>query len=143
MLFGFLIVLYVFVCIFLCLLVLVQSDKGGGINGTLGGGMSNASALLGAQDTANILTRATTIFASGFMVLCIVISLVVAHGVNNHATRSALQQRAEKLGKFAPSSILQQPLNLDDKGTGDEAQLPLTPLEDNGAQSSEEQVPAK
>jgi preprotein translocase subunit SecG len=108
-LFGVLIVLYVLVCLILCLLVLIQSDKGGGISSTLGGGFSSASNLLGAQDTANILTRGTTIFAGVFMGLCIIISLFVAgHAANNtQDSGSLLRQRAEQQGQqYAPSNIL-------------------------------------
>lgn len=135
MLFGFLVTLYVIVCLFLCLLVLIQSDKGGGLSGALGGGMSNASALLGTQDTANILTKATSVSATLFMVLCIVISLVVARGVVNQGSRSALQERAEKVGQYAPASILQQGLILDgEEGGGDAGMLlPLEPLEDEAS----------
>ncbi len=105
MLFGALVVLFVIVCILLCLVVLIQSDKGGGISGALGGGLSNASALLGTQDTANILTRATTILATAYMVLCIVISLFVAGAASRSGGKSMLQERAEKYE--APASILQ------------------------------------
>ncbi|MBD3239254.1 MAG: preprotein translocase subunit SecG [Chitinivibrionales bacterium] len=106
MLFGALVVLFVIVCILLCLVVLIQSDKGGGISGALGGGLSGASALLGTQDTANILTRATTILATAYMVLCIVISLFVAGTVGGGpAGKSMLKERAEKYE--APASILQ------------------------------------
>lgn len=106
MLFGALVVLFVIVCILLCLVVLIQSDKGGGISGALGGGLSSASALLGTQDTANILTRATTILATAYMVLCIVISLFVAGSVTRAgAGKSILKERAEKYE--APASILQ------------------------------------
>jgi len=108
MLFGIVLFIYVIVCIFLCLLVLVQSDKGGGISSTLGGGFASANTLLGAQDTANILTRGTTIFASAFMILCIILSLVLGHGAAGKVDRSALKARAEKMVNYAPSSILDE-----------------------------------
>jgi preprotein translocase subunit SecG len=106
MILGIFVVLYVIVCIFLVLLVLIQSDKGGGISGAIGGGLSGANALLGTQDTANILTRATTIFASSFMVLCIIIFLMVAH-TGKRQEKSVLKERAEKQQNFNPSSVLQ------------------------------------
>jgi preprotein translocase subunit SecG len=106
MILGIIVVLYVIVCIFLVLLVLIQSDKGGGISGAIGGGLSGANALLGTQDTANILTRATTIFASSFMVLCIIIFLMVAH-TGKRQEKSVLKERAEKQQNYNPSSVLQ------------------------------------
>ena len=106
MIFGILLFIFVVVCIFLCLLILIQSDKGGGISGAIGGGFASASNLLGSQDTANILTRATTIFASVFLGLCLILSVFLSHPTGNQ-TKSALKERAEKQGTYSPSSVLQ------------------------------------
>ncbi len=107
-LFGLFIVIYVFVCIILIFLVLIQSDKGGGISGAIGGGLSGANALLGTQDTANILTKGTTWFAGTYMALCIVISVFLSHGVSNTAEKSLLKKRAESQEQsFSPASALQ------------------------------------
>ncbi|MBN1307086.1 MAG: preprotein translocase subunit SecG [Chitinispirillaceae bacterium] len=105
MFFGLLVVLFVIVCIFLCLLILIQSDKGGGISGAIGGGLGGASSLLGTQDTANILTRGTTIFAAAFFLLCIAMSFVVRNR-NVSVNKSLLKERAEKQQNFSPSSVL-------------------------------------
>jgi preprotein translocase subunit SecG len=107
-LFGIVIFVYVIVCLFLCLLVLIQSDKGGGISGALGGGLAGASSLLGTQDTKNILTRGTTLFATLFMGLSILISLVLAHGAAESRQKSVLKDRAEKQESYSPASILQE-----------------------------------
>lgn len=107
MLFGITIVIFVIVCLFLILLVLVQSDKGGGISGAIGGGLSGASNLLGAQDTANILTRGTTIFAISYMVLCIVLSLFLTKmAAGSESVKSDLKKRAETQS-FSPASVLE------------------------------------
>ncbi len=106
MLFGFLVVIFVIVCVFLCLLILIQSDKGGGISGAIGGGLGGTNSLLGTQDTANILTRGTAIFGAAFMVLCIAMSFVV--GKQNVAgQKSILQERAQKQQSYSPSSVLE------------------------------------
>jgi len=105
MLFGILVVIFVIVCLFLCLLILIQSDKGGGISGALGGGLGGASSLLGTQDTANILTRFTTIFATVFFLLCIVMSFAMGKQ-SVSANKSLLQKRAEKQQDYSPSSVL-------------------------------------
>lgn len=105
MLFGFLIVIFVFVCVFLCLLILIQSDKGGGISGAIGGGLGGASSLLGTQDTANILTRGTAIFGAAFLILCILLSFTMSkQGIADQ--KSLLQQRAQKQQSFSPASVL-------------------------------------
>jgi preprotein translocase subunit SecG len=106
MLFGIAIVLFVIVCIFLTLLILIQSDKGGGISGALGGGFSSATNLLGSQDTANILTRATSISAGIFLGLCLILSIFLSHPTSSQV-KSALKARAEKQGSYSPSSVLQ------------------------------------
>jgi preprotein translocase subunit SecG len=105
MLFAFLVIIFIIVCLLLSLLILIQSDKGGGISGAIGGGLGGASNLLGTQDTANILTRGTTIFASLFFLLCIVMSFVLSKQ-NVSVSKSLLQERAEKQRNFSPSSVL-------------------------------------
>lgn len=107
MLFGLVVVVFVIVCIFLCLLVLIQSDKGGGISGTLGGGFSGANALLGAQDTANILTKGTTIFAGVYMGLCLLMTVILAFSHRNASEeKSIMKTRAEKQESYSPASVL-------------------------------------
>lgn len=105
MLFAFLVIVFIIVCLLLCLLILIQSDKGGGISGAIGGGLGGASNLLGTQDTANILTRGTTIFATVFFLLCIAMSLVLSRQAVT-VNKSLLQERAEKQQNFSPSSVL-------------------------------------
>ena len=106
MLFGIGLVLFVIVCVFLCLLILIQSDKGGGISGALGGGFSSATNLLGSQDTANILTRATAISAGIYLGLCLLLSIFLSHPTGAQV-KSALKERAEKQGNYSPASALQ------------------------------------
>ena len=105
--YGIVVVIFVIVCILLCILVLIQSDKGGGISGAIGGSLSGASTLLGTQDTANILTRGTTIFAVAYMVLCIVLSLGLTRLAATKQEESLLKKRAETgVESFEPSSAL-------------------------------------
>jgi preprotein translocase subunit SecG len=132
MLFGIVLILFLIVCIFLILLVLIQSDKGGGISGAIGGGLSGASTLLGTQDTANILTRGTTIFAVGYMVLCIVLSLFLSR-MAAPTVKSELKKMAETQS-FSPSSVLQGAALPIIEGEGEAPaqgeDLPLLPQED-------------
>ena len=108
MLFGIAVFVYTIVCILLCLLVLIQSDKGGGLSSAMGGGLSGATSLLGAQDTANILTRATTGFAIAFMVLCIAITLLTTRaGGRGAVPESVLKERAQQQ-EYTPASALRE-----------------------------------
>lgn len=120
MLFGIVVVLFVLVCLLLIGTVIIQSDKGGGISGAIGGGLSGANQLLGTQDTANILTRATTVLAISFMVLCIILSLFLSR-TTIQTEKSELKKRAEEVQQYSPSSAL---------GGGGGA-LPIKPLEQN------------
>lgn len=66
LLLGFLIVLEIIVSVLLILVVLVQPSKsGGGLGGAIGGGMGEQ--LFGAR-TGNVLTRATIVLATVFLV---------------------------------------------------------------------------
>jgi preprotein translocase subunit SecG len=127
-LFGVLVFVFVIVCVMLCLLILIQSDKGGGISGAIGGGLGGANSLLGTQDTANILTRGTAIFAGAFLVLCIVMSMVVGNQ-NVSTQRSLLKDRAQKQQNYSPSSILgNKALPLQQSGQGAaKSALPVAP----------------
>lgn len=105
MLFGILVFLFVIVCIFLVFLILIQSDKGGGISGAIGGSLGGASNLLGTQDTANILTKGTAIFGGTFLVLCVLMSFVMSQNKNT-SNASILHEKASKEKKYSPASAL-------------------------------------
>ena len=67
-----LVILYVFVCIFLILVVLLQQGKGADLAGAFGGGGSQTS--FGPRGGANIMHRLTT----GFFVVFVVLSMALA-----------------------------------------------------------------
>lgn len=105
MLFAILVFFFIIVCIFLVFLILIQSDKGGGISGAIGGSLGGASNLLGTQDTANILTKGTAIFGGVFLLLCVLMSLTLSQQ-NNSAKASILQEKIAKEKKYSPASAL-------------------------------------
>src|SRR5579883_1741617 len=65
MLTTFLDIVHVFVCLFLMLVVLLQQGKGGGMGAAFGGGA--AQQVFGGRGAGNILTRATAICATIFI----------------------------------------------------------------------------
>lgn len=65
--FAFLSVIYVLVCLFLILVVLLQAGKGGGMGSAFGGGSSQT--VFGGAGAGNFLTRLTWISAVLFMLL--------------------------------------------------------------------------
>jgi preprotein translocase subunit SecG len=98
MLFAILLVLFLLVCVFLCLIILIQSDKGGGLSGAIGG-LSGASGFLGTQDTANVLTKGTYVMGSVFLVLCVLMTLFAPGGGGE---KGKLQTEAERVSAVTP-----------------------------------------
>ena len=85
-------ILHVIVCGLLVLAVLMQSGKGGGLAGAIGGGMSSSS-VLGGRSATTFLSKATTVLAVAFMLSCLVQAIIVrsANTVPTTATERAMQ----------------------------------------------------
>ncbi len=71
-------------------MILLQSGKGGGLAGSLGGGVSTA--MFGGQGADKVMTRLTTGLAAAFMVLAILIS--IASSPDLAEQDSVVRQRA-------------------------------------------------
>ncbi len=69
-------VLYVPVCLFLILVVLLQTGKRADLAGAFGGGGSQTA--FGARGAATLLTKVTTIAAITFMLLALTLSIIVS-----------------------------------------------------------------
>ena len=102
--FGILLFLFIIVCVLVCLVILIQSDKGGGISGAIGG-LSGASNFLGTQDTANVLTKGTYVLGSIFLVLCVLMTFFVPGGGSGSVPKSDMQKRAEKVQTVTPTPV--------------------------------------
>ena len=74
MVYGLFILLHVLVSAFLIIVILLQSGRGGGLAGSLGGGVSTA--MFGGQGADKLMTRLTTGLAAAFMILAIIISIL-------------------------------------------------------------------
>lgn len=92
MLLGFLIFLHVVVCILLIIVVLLQASKGGGLSGAFGGLGTTATTILGGRGTATFLSKATSVLAALFMLLCL--AIVFSTGLNKPT--SAVQEELKK-----------------------------------------------
>ena len=65
------IIFHVIICVSLVLVVLMQSSKGEGLDGSaFGGGGSMGGAVFGGRGAASFLSRATTVLAVVFMLNC-------------------------------------------------------------------------
>jgi preprotein translocase subunit SecG len=69
-----LIILYVLVCLFLIMVVLLQQGKGADLAGAFGGGGSQTS--FGPRGTTNIMHRMTTGAFVLFVVLCLTLTIL-------------------------------------------------------------------
>ena len=70
--------IYVFVCLFLLVVVLLQQGKGGDIAAAFGG--SGSQAAFGARAGATVLTRATTVVGALFMIGAMVLAILGQRG---------------------------------------------------------------
>jgi preprotein translocase subunit SecG len=69
----FLTVVYVLVCIFLILVVLLQAGRGGGMGTAFGG---SSQTVFGGAGAGNFLTRLTVVMAAAFMILSATLSFL-------------------------------------------------------------------
>ena len=87
--YTFLVGLEILISILLVLVVLMQNSKGGGLAGSFGGG--NIGTVFGVRRTSDFLTRATTILATVFIVLTLVINIFFLPGKGKSAKESVIQ----------------------------------------------------
>ena len=106
--FGFLIGLEIFASILLIIVVLMQASKGGGLAGTFGGGTMGT--MFGVRRTADILSKATTVFAVIFIGLSLIINLFFLP--NKGSTRESVIQRGTQ--QSVPPPIPPQALENND-----------------------------
>ena len=78
-------IVHISICLFLVLAVLLQAGKGGGLAGSIGGGMASSS-VLGGRTASTFLTKATAILATAFMVSCLVQSVAFQTGSSSPTT---------------------------------------------------------
>lgn len=95
----FLVIMFVIACFAMIVTILLQSSKGQGLAGTFGG--AGASAVFGGRGAATFLSKATTILAISYVVLCLLIGYFYKQQ-SESARESLIQQEAA--GQAAPVS---------------------------------------
>src|SRR4029453_7406313 len=78
MLYYLLTFLYVFVCMVLLLVILLQQGKGGDMASAFGGGSSQTA--FGARGGATLLSKITTVFAVLFMIGALALAIIGQRG---------------------------------------------------------------
>lgn len=110
--YGFLLTLIVLDGIFLSVVILLQSGKGGGLAAMGGSGTAMTDGILGGRQATTVLTRATWTSGTLFMVLALVLSIMSSRSA---APASVIQVDAPS-ALPAPEPVL--------PGVGDDAGAP-------------------
>lgn len=97
------IVLYIFVCFFLILVVLLQQGKGADIAGAFGGGGSQTA--FGARGATTLLHKLTTGAFVGFIVLALLLTVLEARPRSSVVKTLPAKAATQK----APAPPVQQP----------------------------------
>jgi preprotein translocase subunit SecG len=94
-----LVILYVLVCLFLVMVVLLQQGKGADLAGAFGGGGSQTS--FGPRTTTNIMHRMTTGAFVLFVILCL--ALAILSGKQRSSVMESVVVPAEESAPVAPA----------------------------------------
>ena len=98
----FLIVIHFIVTVLLMVVILLQSSKGGGLAGVFGGG-GGMGAVFGGRGAASFLSKATTVLATIFLVLALLISCIdKGKGVDQNVVAEEIARRRAS----SPASVL-------------------------------------
>ena len=98
----FLIIIHFIITILLMVVILLQSSKGGGLAGVFGGG-GGMGAVFGGRGAASFLSKATTVLATLFLVLALLISHInKGKGVDQNVVAEEIAQRRAS----SPASVL-------------------------------------
>ncbi len=115
-------VIHVAACVFLCVVVLLQTGKGADMGAVFGGG---SQTLFGSGGAGNLLTKLTTGTAIAFMIT----SLILSYGQNRAPTSTLLDR------------IPEQSVPLNPPPAGNPAPVPTPPAPDS-APAPAPQAPA-
>ena len=99
--YGFLLAVLVLDGIFMSVVILLQSGKGGGL-AAVGGGAAATEGILGGRQATTVLTRSTWISGTVFMVLALVLSIMSSRA---QAPTSVIQVTAPAAAP-APAPVL-------------------------------------
>ena len=119
MIYGVLLAVLILDGIFLAVVVLLQSGKGGGL-AAMGGGAAATDGILGGRQATTMLTRATWTTGSVFMALSLVLSIM--------SSRAALPESILRQDAAPSLPVAAQPiLPLLDQSVGDGSDVPSEP----------------
>ncbi len=103
-----LIVLFVLVSIVMVVVILLQSGKGQGLAGSIGGGMGGTS-VFGGRGAADFLSKATAWIATIYMILAILISMMYKSRAES-TQKSLIEKRMEQQKELPAPNIPVAPI---------------------------------
>jgi preprotein translocase subunit SecG len=127
----FLYVVYVMVCMFLILVVLLQAGRGGGMGTALGGG---SQTVFGGSGAGNFLTRLTVISAALFMLLSAALTYVSSSG------EQSLERASEKVRMREEA---RSAATADSKKPGDKKAAEVAPAPQSTPEGEQAAAPAE
>jgi preprotein translocase subunit SecG len=128
---GFLLTfVHVVVCLFLIVVVLLQSGKGADLAGAFGG--MGSQTVFGPRGSATVLSRATTVAAALFMLTSLTLSIMATR--TGGGTPSVLEKATK------PGATKQQPAAVPQPGST--VPITVTPVEGGGKLGTPTQVQA-
>jgi preprotein translocase subunit SecG len=104
-----LVVLFILVSIVMVVVILLQSGKGQGLAGSIGGGMGGSS-VFGGRGAADFLTKATAWIAGIYMVLALLLSVIYRSEAQT-AQKSLIEKRMEKQKEIPTPNVPLAPVN--------------------------------
>lgn len=123
--YSFLIAVIILLAIGLCVIILLQAGKGGGLASTFGGASSSTDSFMGGRQAASLLTRLT--WAGGGLFLFLALILSVLSSRSPEGPDSILQDQ------FSPTQQAPQPssvLEREAEGEGQQESPPAPPEQD-------------
>jgi preprotein translocase subunit SecG len=106
--YSLLVTISIIISIFLVIVVLLQSSKGGGLAGSFGGA-GQFGTVFGTRRTADFLSKATWWLGGALLVLAIIINLFFLPGQASIEQRESIIQRDRQAVPTAPALPQQQP----------------------------------
>ena len=122
--------IHIIVCLFLIVVVLLQSGKAADLAGAFGG--MGSQTVFGPRGSATVLSKATTIAAAIFMITSMVLSIIATRADKNGAPSlldKAVKPASQQKGAPAPAS--------------GSVPITVTPFGPDGKPGQPQQVPAQ
>ncbi len=97
---GFVVTIFVIICLLQIVAVLLQSSKGGGLAGAFGGG-GGMGAMFGSRGAATFLSKLTAGLATAFMILALILGMMSSGG--SRESQGLVEQERQARGSSSPA----------------------------------------